>query len=90
MTELEPTAFVQIEKIVERDGFKTTDDENAEGFAWDTDELTRYAYRRAKEKHAVEFSQADYLVDLYEDETELLDTFPMAELGYRSLKAHGS
>ncbi len=45
----EPTAFIQIEKIV---GDET---EFLEGYAWDTDPLTRYAYRRAKQKHAVDF-----------------------------------
>ena len=86
MTDLEPTAFVQIEKLIDN----RTDTEFADGYAWNTDELTRYAYDRAKEKHAVDFEQADYLVDFYKDENEQVDTFPMAELGYLSLKAHGS
>ena len=88
MTDLKPTAFVQIEKIVERDGFKTT--EFFDGYAWDTDAQTIHAFRSAETKHEVPFEHAAYLVDLYEKEGELLDTFPMAELGYRSLKAHGS
>ena len=84
MTSTAATAFVRIEKII-GDETKFID-----GYAWDTDKLTRFAYQRAKQKYEVPFEQAAYLVDLYEKENEMLDTFPLAELGYRSLKTHGT
>jgi hypothetical protein len=76
-----PTAYVQIEKIgADRNSTKFID-----GYAWDTDALTHKAYLDARERFAVAFEQADYLVDLYSESGEMVDTFPMAELGYRSL-----
>ncbi len=80
-TQTAPTAYVSIERI------KPCRNETAfmTGFAWDTDTLTRKAFREARDRFAVPFTIADYLVDLYADSGELEDTFPIAELGYRSL-----
>ena len=76
-----PTAYVQIEKI----GADRNSTEFVDGYAWDTDALTYRAYREAKARFAVPFDHADYLVDLFAEVGENVDTFPMAELGYRSL-----
>ncbi len=75
--------FVEVERI-------TGDRQEAvfhEGFMWDSDFLTRRAYQRAKERYAVSFEQAAYLIDLYEDDHEMVDTFPISESGYKTLKA---
>jgi hypothetical protein len=80
-----PTAYVQIEKI-------TPDRQNTlfvDGYAWDTDTLTRRAYHEAKRRFSVPFDHADYLVDLFGEPGERVDTFPMAELGYRTLTKAG-
>ena len=69
--------FVRIEKIA---GNGT---EFFEGYMWDTPSDTLSAFRQAKEKFAVPFETASYLVDLYEDENEMMDTFPISELNYR-------
>jgi hypothetical protein len=37
----------------------------------------------------VPFDRADYLVDLFAEPGELVDTFPIAELGYRALTKAG-
>ena len=76
-----PTAYVQIEKI----GADRNSTEFFDGYAWDTDALTYRAYEDARARFTVPFEHADYLVDLYVDPDEMVDTFPMAELGYRSL-----
>lgn len=77
----QPTAYIEIEKI-------TSDRQEAvffEGYAWDTDKETYHAFNDAKARLAVKFEQAEYLVDLYSDPNELIETFPLSELGYRSL-----
>jgi len=79
-----PTAYVQIERIT-RD---RQDTGFVDGYAWDTDKLTGQAYRDAKERFSVPFECADYLVDLFSEPGELVDTFAMAELGYRTLTRH--
>jgi hypothetical protein len=79
-----PTAYVQIERIP-RDRQDTV---FVDGYAWDTDKLTRQAYRDTKTRFSVPFEHADYLVDLFSEPGELVDTFPMAELGYRTVTHH--
>lgn len=61
------TAFVRIEKIA------AEETDFVDGYAWDTDALTRHAYDSAKRRHAVPFGHAAYLVDLYEKQDELID-----------------
>jgi hypothetical protein len=79
-----PTAYVQIERIT-RNRRETM---FVGGYAWDTDELTRLAYRDARRRFSVPLEHADYLVDLFSEPGEMVDTFPMVELGYRTLTRH--
>jgi hypothetical protein len=76
-----PTPFVAVHRI------KSCRNDTAfvTGYAWDSDAMTYRAFREARERFAVPFAVADYLVDLYAVPEELEDTFPIAELGYRSL-----
>ena len=76
-----PTAFVAIHRITPC----RNDTELVTGYAWDTDALTYQAFHEARARFAVPFANADYLVDLYAAPEELEDTFPIAELGYRTL-----
>lgn len=67
-------AYVHIEKI----GADRNRTKHVGGYAWDTDEQTRLAYFQAKERFAVEFEHADYLVDLFVedgDDIDNIDTF---------------
>ena len=81
----EPTAYVEIEKIIE----KRQEAVFHEGYAWETDEETYYAFYDAKKRFEVGFEIADYIIDLYAEVGEMVDTFPITEFGYRSLKGQG-
>jgi hypothetical protein len=76
-----PTVFVTVHRIKPC----RNDTEFVSGYAWDTDAFAYRAFREARERFAVPFAVADYLVDLYAGPEELEDTFPIAELGYRTL-----
>ncbi len=76
-----PTAYVEIHTIK----LCRNDTELLEGYAWDTDTLTFQAFEDAKARYSVSFEQSNYLIDLFSNSDELVDTFPIAELGYRSL-----
>ncbi len=73
-----PTAYVAVHKIAPC----RNDTALLEGYAWDTDPLTFRAFEDARRRFEVPFEQASYLVDLFSDPNELVDTFPMAELEY--------
>ncbi len=77
----EPTAYVEIHKIAPC----RNDTSFVDGYAWDTDALTVYAYEDAKRRFEVPFEQAAYLVDFFSEAYELVDTFPMTEIGFRTL-----
>jgi hypothetical protein len=77
----QPAAYGEIHKIAP----DRNDTAFVSGYAWDTDPLTFQAYTDAKQRFEVPFESADYLVDLWSDPDEHADTFPMAELGYRTL-----
>jgi len=74
-------AYVQIEKMTP----DRTMTEYVTGYMWSTDEVTFKAYEDAKCRFEVPFEIADYLVDLFSEQCNMIDTFPMAELGYRTL-----
>ncbi len=76
-----PTAYIEINKLHS----DRSEDTFYEGYAWDTDAETRLAFYQAKARFEVPFEHAAYLVDLYQDQHEMIETFPMAELGYRTL-----
>lgn len=72
--------YVQIEKI-SADRNETT---FFQGYMWDYEQETLRAYNRAKRLYSMPFAEADYLVDLYDNDDDLLDTFPMSDAGYQS------
>lgn len=76
-----PTAYVTVEKLID----DRHDVAFVDGYAWDTDPQTFKAYHDAERRFTVPFEHADYLVNLYSEPGEMVDTFPMAELGYRTL-----
>ncbi len=78
----QPTAFVQIERITKN----RLDTVFVDGYAWDTDLETYNAFKNAR-RLAIPFEQADYLLDLYSQPNEQLETICITELGYRTLKS---
>ncbi len=77
-------AYIHIEKIDHAQHVSVYQEEH-EGRS---SEETYAMFHHAKARFEVDFEHADYHVDLYSSTDDMLDTFSLAELGYRSLTSH--
>lgn len=68
--------YVEIHKII---GQET---KFHEGYEWTTPEITHRAFNEAKQAFEVPFEEAAYLVDLYDNNGDNLETFPLSTQGY--------
>lgn len=75
------TAFVKVLRIQPC----RNDTVFVEGYAWDTDKETFDTFYDAQQRYEVPFEQAAYLIDLYKEENECVETFPISESNYLAL-----